>query len=549
MEYPDSTPEYIRDFLKGRLTAAEAKAFQQRMANDPALENEVALACILLGGLEEINRQQRRRRQWQKRIWIGTDLFVCAILIGIIITGISPPVIKSPPPLIGVSVAWNEHGEVVAGGQYRGTRMLGAFPLDSFGKQDLFVARCDTFGQILWRKTFGSAGGNDYLTKIALDGEGNTILTGGLFDSAFFGNRLVRAVGKANSGEGDFFVAKLNASGDVIWLDHSGGVMIPNKQTGVNMGTAVTVDRENNVIATGMYIGSPVLGHITLPVGGPIEDLYLAKYDNDGNLLWAAAATCDYNIYANSIATDPEANIYLTGFFGHHNLGGKAYFENITLQSYGGRDIFIAKYDPFGKLLWVKQAGAPNRNSQDSGRGIISDGSGNCYVTGWFEGTPVFADTLEHPIGKRDAFLAKYDANGNLLWVRTMGGQQNDQGNSVCLDAEGNIYCAGHFSGTAIFGSRNLKSRGDNDVFIAKYNKDGVFQWAKHAGSSDSEWQMDSAHDLAPGPNGWLVFTGMFSGQEVFFEEIPIACKGEKGVFLVYFDKDGNVKKIELLPV
>ena len=519
------------------------------MAADPVLEDEVAFARIILGGLEEIDLQKQRRRQRQKNLWLGADLFVASIIVVAVIMGIFIPLPKNLPPVIGVSVAWNKHAEIVMGGQYQGTSMLGTFPIDSFGKQDFFVAGCDTFGQILWLKTFGSAGGNDYLTKITLDHEDNIIITGGLFDSAFVGDRYIRAVGKANDGEGDFFVAKLNPGGEVLWLDHSGGMFVAHQQTGTNMGTAVTVDKANNVIATGMYIGSPKLGHVTLPVGGPNEDLYLAKYDARGKLLWATAATCDYNIYANSISTDPKGNIYLSGFFGHHNLSGKAYFKNITLQSYGGRDIFIAKYNPNGKLLWARQAGSPNRNSQDYGRGITADSSDNCFVTGWFEGAPVFADTLEKHWGKRDVFLAKYDSGGNLLWVNTMGGKHNDQGNTVCLDQEGNVYCAGHFSEEATFGSRMMKSRGDNDIFIVKYNKDGIFQWAKHTGSTGAEWQMDSAHDLSIGVNGLFVLTGMFSGQEIYFEDQIIAPKGGKGVFMIFFDKDGNFKKVEILPV
>lgn len=545
MDYPEITPERIRDFLKGRLTAEEAAIFRQQMAEDPALEEQVAFTRLLVEGLAGSVRRNRTKKRWQI---IGAAIVV---ILGLSIFWLFRYSPAGLPTLTGVSVNWNTNGEVVIGGVYTGTQRLGRFSLDSFGYLDFFLAGTNIDGTFSWVKTFGSSLGNDYLTAVVVDSSDNIIFTGSLHDGAVAGNRHIKTKGKADKGEGDFFIAKMNPKGEILWLDHSGGIAIPNKQTGANLGTAVTLDQNNNIIAAGMYIGSPQLGHVKLPVGGPNEDLYLAKYNAKGQLLWATAATCDYNIYATSIATDLSGNIYMTGSFGHHNLSGKAYFGNITLQSYGGRDIFVAKYSPAGELLWARHAGSPDLNSQDSGRGIVVDKKGNCVVTGWIEGAPTFENTMGQHWGKRDAFLAKYDSSGNLLWLNIMGGGHKDQGNALCLDEKGNIYCTGHFMGKAVFGQYNLTSQGDNDIFVVRFNRNGMPEWVSQTGSAGSSLQLDSAHDIFINSGQELVITGMFAGKEVQYlkegepKNVIQTRKGQNAILLIFFDAQGRFIKAE----
>lgn len=565
MEHPENTSDYIRDFLKGRLPEAESAAFRRRMAENPALEEEVAFTRILLSGLEELERQKRQRWRLITGSLLLTAIFALLIYYFFPHNPNEPQDLppqnerrqvsgqRQPDAVVqggsasekfasdrAVSIAWNSQGDVIVGGTFDGAPSFGDFNLPGFGAQDIFLLACNRQLEFRWARQFGSVYGNDYLTRIALDREDNILVTGGLFDEATFGKMKINAYGKADKGEGDAFVAKLNPAGDLLWLRHFGGNMIPHKQTGTNLGKSVAVDRSGNVIATGMYIGTPVTAGAALPAGGPNEDLFLVKYTASGKQQWVKTATCDFNIAANSVAVDSMGNIYLTGYFGHHNYGGSAYFDHITLKSYGGRDVFIAKYSPAGKLLWVRQAGSPNSDGRDYGFSVVADGKGQVVVTGFFEGAARFGDTTIVSRGGRDVFLAKYNSLGDLLWVTSWGGMKNDQSSAVCLDEKDNIYCTGQFTGNAHFDTLQKTSRGDEDVYVVKYNPDGKQIWMRQAGGDAMEWNSDGAHDISIDGNGNLVITGFFSGKMQIGNQTLVSA-GREDIFLLFFDRNGNL--------
>jgi hypothetical protein len=108
------------------------------------------------------------------------------------------------------------------------------------------------------------------------------------------------------------------------------------------------------------------------------------------------------------IAVDGSGNSYVTGYYTKNANFGSITLPNISLSD----DVFIAKYDASGTLLWVKQAGG---SSIDWGLGIAVDGSGSSYITGNFRGSANFGNTSITSSGDWDAFIAKYDASGNVL--------------------------------------------------------------------------------------------------------------------------------------
>jgi len=131
-------------------------------------------------------------------------------------------------------------------------------------------------------------------------------------------------------------------------------------------------------------------------------------------------------------------------------------------------------------FLWVEQAGGTDI---DIGRAIATDGSGNSIVTGEFSGTATFGDTTLTSDGSNDIFIAKYDGDGNFLWVEQAGGTDIDIGRAIATDGSGNSIVTGEFRGTATFGDTTLTSVGSSfDIFIAKYDGDGNFLWVVQAG-------------------------------------------------------------------
>ena len=203
-----------------------------------------------------------------------------------------------------------------------------------------------------------------------------------------------------------------------------------------------------------------------------------------------------------------------------------ATFGAFTLTSSGGYDVFVAKLDADGNWQWAKQAGGSGNNY---GYGISVDANGNSYVTGRFEGTATFgADTLTSS-GFLDVFVAKLDADGNWQWAKQAGGSNNDMGYSISVDANGNSYVTGIFQGTATFGAFTLTSSGSYiyDVFVAKLDTGGNWQWVKQAGGGSNDY----GYSISVDANGNSYVTGQFK-ETATFGSYSLTSSGGQDIFV-----------------
>lgn len=169
-----------------------------------------------------------------------------------------------------------------------------------------------------------------------------------------------------------------------------------------------------------------------------------------------------------SAQNDSLANGYGAGSFEHRCLfsvsGGR-----VALTSAGQKDILILRYDSLGNLAWVRQAGGV---SNDEGIDAAVDAAGNEYVIGYFSDTAAFGASTLISAGAEDAFLAKYDKNGNLLWVRQNGGKGHDVGRKITIDEHGNVCVTEFISGIVFFKGREVVKKPDGTV-VAIYSPDG----------------------------------------------------------------------------
>ena len=176
--------------------------------------------------------------------------------------------------------------------------------------------------------------------------------------------------------------------------------------------------------------------------------------------------------YGYSITTDDSGCVYTTGSFkktGDFDPG--AGVTNLT--SVGITDIYIQKLNTNGNFIWAKSMGG---TSSDYGYSITTDDSGCVYTTGRFKNTvdfdPGAGVTNLTSVGNTDIYIQKLDANGKLIWVRSMGGTDNDQGRSITIDGSGNVYTTGRFKNTVDFDPgaalTNLSSAGIYDIYIQK---------------------------------------------------------------------------------
>ena len=355
----------------------------------------------------------------------------------------------------GLGIAVDASGNIYITGYFDGTTTFGSTTLKSNGGTDIFIAKLDSRGNWLWATKAGGTG-DDWGYGIAVDTSGNSYVTGG-FDTR--ATASFDSITLTNKGVCNIFVAKLNSSGNWLWVKNAG-------VTVANRGLDIAVGASGNSYITGYFYGTATFGATTLTSNG-YYDIFVAKLDSSGNWLWVKNAGGTYENEGRGIAVDASGNSYVTGWF-----EGSSNFGSTTLTSSGISDIFIAKLDSNGNWLWAKKAGGTD---YDGGSGIAVDASGNSYVTGDFEGTATFGATTLTSSGDSDIFIAKLDSSGNWLWAKKAGGTNYDFGNGIAVDASGNSYVTGDFYGTATdgaaFGNITIYSSDtslNSDIFVAK---------------------------------------------------------------------------------
>ncbi len=324
------------------------------------------------------------------------------------------------------------------------------------------------------------------------------------------------------------------------WVAQMGG-------TSGEFARSLDLDASGNVYTTGYFYGladfDPGAGTISLTPSGQ-DDIFISKLGTNGNAIWAiqmGGTSADQGL---SISVDSLGNVFTTGYF-----EGSADFDpgplTINLVSNGAEDIFISKLDSNGNFIWAKQIGGANTDKAFS---IFADPSGDIYLTGSFQGTVDFDPGV--PVsnltsaGGDDIFVMQINPAGALVWAAGMGSTAHDNGNSVAMDAAGNVIATGKFSGTADFDpgiatNYNLGCAGSDDIFVSKLNQAGNFVWAKSIGSTGQDRGLGVEVDAA----GKVYATGYFN-LTVDFDPDSIATydltSSGFDMFVIKLDSNGN---------
>jgi len=229
-----------------------------------------------------------------------------------------------------------------------------------------------------------------------------------------------------------------------------------------------------------------------------------------------------------SISLDDSNNTYTTGYF-----TGNAAFAGFHVNALGVSDVFVAKTNKNGIYKWVAKGGDAGN---DRGTAVKTDHNGNTYVTGFYTGTATFGALHVTSAGLEDVFIVKYDRAGNVKWLVSGGGTQNDIGNAISVDNNGDVLVTGQFQGAATFGSFTLNANGSNvNVFTAKLDSaNGNFLWAKSGVGPHTDRGLGVACDLS----GNTYVTGQFTDSITFgsthFTNLYNA------IFLIKYDASGN---------
>ncbi len=415
----------------------------------------------------------------------------------------------------GYGIATDGLDNAIVTGRFKDTATFGPGETNetvlnsSDGSHDIFIAKYDGSGSLVWAN---QAGGTmvDYGNGIATDEWGSAIVTGNFEGTATFGAGEANETVLNSYGEVDIFIAKYDASGNLRWARKAGG-------TGVDHGNGIVTDGSGQVFITGRIEDNATFAEgeanetVLTAYGG--MDIFIAKYDGSGNLVWAKKAGGKQSDYGSDITMDGAGNLILTGRFADSVTFGEGEANETVLTSNGSADIFLAKYDGSGSLFWAKMAGGSNA---DEGESIVTDGSGNVMVTGSFIEPATFGAGEANEIvltgyGFYDMFIAKYGRSGDLVWAKEAGGTGSDSGSGIVSVGSGNAVVTGSFEGTATFGTGDtnetvLTSYGSVDVFVAKYDASGSLEWVRSAGGED----IDSGRSIAKDGSGNCIVTGGF---------------------------------------
>ncbi|WP_300566468.1 SBBP repeat-containing protein [Flavobacterium sp.] len=337
----------------------------------------------------------------------------------------------------------------------------------------------------------GDSDGKDIIT----DAVGNKYVTGIYnitqdFDPGV-GIVNITAISESTS---EAFLAKYDVNGNYLWVKVIKGYF-------GSSGNSLALDSNGDVYLTGRFMGRI---YFTSSISTDTyytqsaSDIFLAKYDADGNYLWSKQiGGSGGSEIPNSMILDNSNNVYITGSFtGNSDFDPSASNANIT--SKGATDAFLAKYDANGNYIWATGMGGINSDSSIS----MNIDNSSIYIAGNFMGTSDFNPSSGvanlTSVGNNDVFFAKYDTNGNYIWAESIGGPLNDNVKSLTIDSNSNIYLSGIFSATSDFdpslSNANLTASGGSDIFLAKYNLNGNYLWAKRIGGTTS---FDTANSLA----------------------------------------------------
>ena len=386
-------------------------------------------------------------------------------------------------------------------GQYRGDTIFGSGEPNettisnqsSWGS--IFIARYNPDGTLDWVKGIedGYDSSGNSITALSDD---STVITGMINRSATFGpgepNETILTSGEYES---DIFIARYNPDGTLAWAKPAGGEWD-------DCSYGITTLSDDSAIITGYFAGPATFGEgdpNETTLGSEWGDFFIARYNPDGTIAWVKQAGGSYSeVRSFGITTLSDDSSVVTGDFWENPIFGRGEPNETTLDTTGNVDLFIARYNPNGTLFWAKQAEA-SESGYDTGSAITALSDDASVLTGYFNGSSTFGrgesnETIVTSHGSsEDIFIAKYNPDGSFGWAKNVGAYSRDYGYGISTLSDDSTVMTGCFHGDVTFGEGEpnetiLDGIGIyEDVFIARYNFDGTFSWAKSAGSTNSD--------------------------------------------------------------
>jgi hypothetical protein len=359
--------------------------------------------------------------------------------------------------------------------------VLSCAVLVTLGLFAAFPAAADD-GDLAWAQQFEGDNHTDG-RSIALDSTRNVISAGVFLGTTDFDPGAGAQELTASTPSG--YISKLDKTGAFVWAKQLDGTLSEIR---------VAVDGDNNIYAAGNFSAvtdfDPGAGEVELTPAG-LSDVFVCKFGSDGALVWAKQFGGNANDFMHGLAVDADGNVYTVGEF-----AGTADFDpgtgTLNFTPLGSVEAFISKLDTNGNLVWARQFEATDTVQ---GFGIAVDKNQNVYTTGSFSESadfdPGISDEVLTAVAQTDAFAVKLDADGDFAWAKRFGGDGDEFGVAIAVDAGGRACVTGSFDddihiATAI-SDIVLTTSDEEETYVAKLSKTGDALWAKRLGGLESQ--------------------------------------------------------------
>ncbi|MBX3043024.1 MAG: SBBP repeat-containing protein [Candidatus Kapabacteria bacterium] len=390
--------------------------------------------------------------------------------------------------------------------------------------RNIYIAKYNSNGSFINLSTVYASGTLVDVRDMHIDDSGNIYITGVFNNTLIFDEGELNETTLTSAGSNDIYLAKFANNGDFIWAKSAGG-------TGSDAGTGIAVDDNGNVYVHGGITASADFDGTILTSNGGL-DIFLAKYNSSGVLLDAKS----WGGNSNDIAFKLEIKNNSLFAVGYH-LSNSIDFDSFLLTKSTGANAYIVKFDTDLSPVWGKSFGS---SSMNQARAVDFDGSGNIYVTGLFQGNTTWGGFSLETLGTSDEIVvAKLDSNGDIVWIKSAGGNGGELGQDISVDNFCNVYITGNFSESVTFesGESNevtFTSEGLSDIYLAKYDNSGNLVWVKANGSTDN----DGGAGVAVDNSGNIYNTGRFSNTITFGTgETNETTFTSNGAFDIYVNK------------
>jgi hypothetical protein len=396
----------------------------------------------------------------------------------------------------------------------------------------VYICIVPTNAQV-WQWGHGSGGGSsgNIVNGVISDDNGYVYYCG-----TVRGTGMLDTIPYASGSDKWGFVMKTDSIGNMIWNQFITGLYS-------NTPYDVAIDGNGNVFVTGEAAHDTDFGgYIDVNDGDARQ--YLVKYDNNGNFIYVRTGYGEKPVRGYSIDVDENNNIYIAGEYHMENLWDTIYFDNLKLYGppYTYSEVLLTKYDNAGNIQWIKTAGGAN---DDFATEVACDDMGNVYIGGQYaDGQATFDAITVNGSGYYNYFVARYDYNGNLYWVRDYGGG-NPSVRGLEADENGIILASGHFGTFLDNDTGQVASLGGNDYYLICLDSSGTELWNFAGGGTDN----DQINSIVKDGSGNFMITGHhedvwnllnISGDHGIFSTAFIAKVSPTGNVLWYHASDAD---------